>query len=280
MLAGLLKFDKIPKIGFTHHYYSEHYCNYYSKKKSSFEIVYINKGTIKVEFKENIFYAKEGSILVLFRHLPIKLSSLYDSPQEHCTIQIVLDYDFELIDDENCFSANGVILPFITKPCNETEELKKDLYDITYKLSLLSDEQDFICSLKAISIIKKLDEIARSKHNLSTSACADNICASIKNYVNDNIAQKISLSDVALFLGKTPNYINAVFKKAEGITINHYICKEKVHLISYMIQKENIPFPLACKQVGITDVSYGYRIFKKIIGITPKEFLKSYLIYE
>ena len=73
----------------------------------------------------------------------------------------------------------------------------------------------------------------------------------------------------------TPNYINSVFKKRQGISIRQYINKEKVSLICELMHHRGVSFKIACENAGIFDVSYGYRLFKKSMGITTKEFLNS-----
>ena len=38
---------------------------------------------------------------------------------------------------------------------------------------------------------------------------------------------------------------------------------------------KGLEFKSACESAGITDVSYGYRLFKKQMGITPGEYKNS-----
>ena len=57
--------------------------------------------------------------------------------------------------------------------------------------------------------------------------------------------------------------------------IHQYINKEKVRIISEIISERKLPFKKACESVGIEDVSYGYRMFKKHTGLTPSQFTDS-----
>jgi len=275
MFSGFLKFNEIPEIGFAQHYYYEgDYLSKYNKKKErkSFEIVYVNSGGITAELYGEKTYAKEGCIFVLFRHLPITLTSTDNTPQSHCTVQAELDYDFELLDGEcENVDADGILLPFITEPCRETEEIKKELYSIVADMNISRERESFSSALRILGIMQKIDRIARKKSNLKKSSSSI-ISYKVKKYVAENIEKNISLSKIAEKLGKTPNYINFAFKEDTGITINRYINKEKVKRIAELMKNQKLSFKTACENAAITDISYGYRLFKKHMGITPGEY--------
>lgn len=278
MLAGYLKFDSIPEIGFAHHYYSDGYKFYYEKTNNSFEIVYINSGTIVAEFNDNTFYANEGDILVLFRHLPIKLYTYGNEEQSHCTVQLQFDYTFELIELSGQCPDDGIILPFITKRSALTKAIKRDLYEIVHQVSTAPNRYSFNSALKTVEIMQKLNTTARDtikKENYSHS----NIASLVENYVKDNINKKIHLKDISCAIGKSPNYINFAFKNIKGSTITEYINEEKISVITTLMRKHNVHFSAACNSVGITDISYGYRLFKKHTGLTPSIFLKNEKIF-
>ncbi len=274
MLAGYLKFDSIPEIGFAHHHYSDKYMYNYEKNNNSFEIVYINSGTIISEFNGKTFYAHEGDIFVLFRHLPIKLYTNGDKEQSHCTVQLQFDYTFELVELSEPFADDGIILPFITKQCALTKEIKRDLYGIVHQVSTSPDRHSFSAALKTIEVMKKLDSAARDTFE-KTNPSYSHIASLVENYVKDNIYKKIHLRDISVAIGKSPNYINFAFKKVKGTTITKYINEEKIRVITTLMQKQNMHFSKACTSVGILDSSYGYRLFKKHTGLTPNMFSKS-----
>lgn len=272
MYSGFLRFNNIPEIGFAHHFYAENYSSKYGEDKKSFEIVYINSGGIEVDFNGEKFYADEGSIFVLFRHLPLMLRCRDNNPQSHCTVQVKFDYDFRLISDGEFPGNDGVLLPFIIPPCKETEHIKQELYSIVSDMSISRDGNAFSSSLKFLHIMQQLDRIARKKQDTHSSSLSI-ISYRVKKYVSENIHKAISLSDISNALDKTPGHINHVFKETNGITITQYITKEKIQMLVSLMQNKNLTFKEACFNVGISDISYGYRLFKKHMGITPGEYL-------
>ncbi len=271
MFASVLKFNSLPEIGFSHRFYTCKNVWSYGSLNENFEIAYITKGTLVMELYNEITEVKEGSILVLFRHLPIKLSSYKNSEHSHITVQAEFDYSFKLIEDISLFDdEDGIILPFVIPPCEYTEEIVKDLNYILY--SSANGSNELVRSLKFCSIMSRIDEYARKNLNYKNDA-NEKISRKVIQYVDENIDKSITLDDIALKFHKSPNYINASFKKARGMTIKHYVNSEKMNRICGMMHKDKFSFKEACEKVGISDISYGYRLFKKYTGITPKKYV-------
>ena len=273
MIAGYLKFNTLPEIGFAHNHYSDKYVYHYGKSKCNFEIAYINSGSISAEFMGKKIFAGEGSIFILFRHLPITISTSGDKHQSHSTIQLGLDFEFELADTANTYPDDGLLLPFVTPPQAGTDEIKKDLLDIVRQVSASPGRYSFNATLRILEVLEKLDRIARTQSEPISPAHKD-IESAVSYYVEENLNKKITLPDIANALGKSPNYIGYAFKNIHGITVTEYINEEKVKRICNLMQKEKLSFPAACEATGISDTSYGYRLFKKHMGLSPKTFMK------
>lgn len=274
MYSGFVSFEKIPEIGFAHHFYTDSYGYSYKFNRKSFEIVYVKSGDIEVEFSNEVFRAPEGSVFVLFRHLPISVRSSGGGAQAHCTVQVSFDYDFTLLSDAELPSEQkGFLLPFVTPPSRETERIKNELYSIVSDITADRDENSFSCGIRILNIMRELDFAARRKFCKSGSSVS--ICRKVKEYIANNIDKKILLSDVAEFIGKSPNYINSLFKRATGSSVNRYVCNERVKKIAELVKDRNLSFETACENVGITDISYGYRLFKKHTGTTPAKYIQA-----
>lgn len=273
MLSALVKFNSIPKIGFAHHFYTDTYCFSYEKMEKSIEIVYVKSGGIEAELYGQKQYIPERSVFVLFRHLPITLKSIDGKPQSHCTVQAEFEYDFSLI-TEPCEikRENGFLLPFVVLPCNETEEIKRELYSIVSDMGISRSENGFSSSIRFLNIMLKLDRLAKQENQNKESASSI-IIYKVKQYVAKNINKDISLPEIGKSLSLSHNYINQVFKNGVGIPIKQYVNSEKIKKIAELMQKQGLSFKTACANVGLEDISYGYRLFKKHMGVTPGKFL-------
>lgn len=267
-----LKFNSLPSIGFAHHFYTENYSYSYGKDKKSFEIVYVKSGGIEAELYGKRFEIPEGSIFLLFRHLPISLKSVNGAPQSHCSVQAEFNYDFSLIDDFSSLSQEKLFLPFVTLPSFFSEEIKKELFSIVSDVGTLQNAYSLSSSIKFLNILRRIDEFSR-KNFQSDFSSSSLINYKVKKYIAKNIDKKITLQDISLSLNLTSGYINHIFKKELGLPIMQYVNNEKAKRISELMQNQNLTFKTACLNVGITDFSYGYRLFKKHTGLTPSQFI-------
>ncbi|MBQ7075553.1 MAG: helix-turn-helix transcriptional regulator [Clostridia bacterium] len=273
MQGGELVLKNIHKIFFAHHFYTEQdYKADYGTGQNGIEIVYIKKGNMTGELYGKTFLVEEGSFFVLLRHLPINLYTV--GVHSHCSVS--LNGDFEFIYTENADNyeskKSGIVLPFVTPPFKETEQLKKDLFLVVSELTVSKEKNEMSAVLLALSILQRLSVNYQKKQGENPSSIIE---YKIKKYVANNIASNFDISDIAKELNMTPNYINSVFKKRQGISIRQYINKEKVSLICDLMHHRGVSFKVACENAGIYDVSYGYRLFKKNMGITTKEYMNS-----
>lgn len=269
MYYGILHFEKIPRIGFAHHCYTEQHTTVYGKHHRGFEVAYVTSGELTLRVEGKSFTAVTGSVIVLFRELPVTLSST--APQSHCTVQV--DTPFTVRLTETAEVNDGLLLPLIVPPCAEAESIKKLLFGIVSERGTERGGNDFPLSLKFLNVLQELDTFAKRETAVHTPASL--ISYQTKRYITEHLRHPITLQDLALALGKTPNYINRLFREANGITINQYINRERVQLITSLLRHGGLSFKGACENAGVTDVTYGYRLFKKHTGVTPKQYLHS-----
>ena len=276
MYYALITFKNVPKLGFAHHFYSENYDYTRQKMENSLEIVYVKNGNLNITLDKKTMVAKPGSVFVLLRTLPFHFKTDENSHHTHCTVQVIGDFEFEVIDDINKIPDDypSLIIPFITEPCDETERIKKQLFSIVSDLSVSRDLNEFSSSLAAMGILETLGNVFK-KTFLKETQNASLLCYKIKRYVSEHLHESILLSDIENKLGKTSIYLNSVFKKESDTTIHQYINREKMRLVAELMDNKGISFKNACENAGIKDISYGYRMFKKQIGITPAEYKRS-----
>lgn len=270
---ALVSFEKMPKIGFAHHFYAEKYGYTRTKLENSLEIVYVKEGDMEITLGEETMLAPAGSIFVLLRPLRFSMKTKEKCPHSHCTVQLISDFSMAVAKKKEDIPPEfeGLILPFVTPPGKTAETVKKQLYSIVSDLSVSRELSEFSASACAVGILEALHAKFRAEYldDMHTSSI---LCYKIKKYISEHLSESLSLSDISDRLGKTSIYLNSVFKKETGTTICQYINGQKIRLIAELMHNKGLPFRFACESVGITDISYGYRLFKKQMGVTPGEY--------
>ena len=268
-----LQFTQVPQIGFAHHFRVDSYLNKQSTIENSLEIVYVKEGVISATVGNHAFTIPSGGVAIILRNMPFSFSSADGNPNHHCSVQLKMEYQATLLEDDEQppEGFSGLLLPLVLPTCAETEAIKKDLYTAVSDIGVSRSEREVAAASTALGILAKLDRLQRQR--TATESTASLWEYRIKQYVARHIHEEITLEDIAKALEKTPNYLNSVFREATGITIHRYINSEKVQLIAELMQYNGMSFKGACAGVAITDVSYGYRLFKKHMGVTMRTYL-------
>ena len=94
----------------------------------------------------------------------------------------------------------------------------------------------------------------------------------IKEYLDEVFTDSISLDELSnkFFINKY--YLTRVFKDNYGTTINNYILEKKITKAKELLRFSDYSIEEIGRRCGINDPNYFSRLFKKIEGITPKEY--------
>lgn len=120
-------------------------------------------------------------------------------------------------------------------------------------------------------------EIARKycllvkNHNLSQYSY---LVRNIINYVSINLGEELTLTTISAYLGKNPSYVSGQFQKEMGESLTEYIHKERIQAAIKIFNTTDSTVAEAANSVGIHELGYFTRLFKKHIGCTPSEYKK------
>lgn len=94
------------------------------------------------------------------------------------------------------------------------------------------------------------------------------------NYIDFNLTEDLSLTHLAYSLNVNKKYLSAHFKKEVGETITDYINKKRVHDSLKYLCVSDLPISDVALRVGMYDLNYYSRVFKKIMDMTPSRYRK------
>lgn len=93
----------------------------------------------------------------------------------------------------------------------------------------------------------------------------------ILTYINQNIREDLSTTNLADYFYLSNSYLCRIFKAATGTTINKYITAKRI-TISKELLSAGYPVNEVCEQCGFRDYSNYLKAFRKAVGITPKKY--------
>ncbi|MEH7313803.1 helix-turn-helix domain-containing protein, partial [Priestia megaterium] len=69
-----------------------------------------------------------------------------------------------------------------------------------------------------------------------------------------------------------PNYLSKIFKKEVGKSVSQYIQEQRIEEAKKLLQLSNYTISEISTLLNFHDQSYFTTTFKKILGVTPKQY--------
>ena len=95
------------------------------------------------------------------------------------------------------------------------------------------------------------------------------------NYINLNLASQLSLRVLAEQFFISPSYLSNLFRSETGVTLVDYIGTCRVKRAASLLTETNLSITNIAEQVGIVDVNYFAKIFKKAYHVTPTHYRRA-----
>ena len=97
----------------------------------------------------------------------------------------------------------------------------------------------------------------------------------IIKYINENYDKNITLTDVGERMYSSPYYISRIFKQETGTNLIDYINEVRVERAKELLKNPQYKIYEVGEMVGISDSHYFSKLFRKISGLSPKEYRAS-----
>lgn len=146
---------------------------------------------------------------------------------------------------------------YILKPISA-----KDIEEVLQKLiQKMQDEALQLETQKTVhALIESKDHEEYDYHN-------------IEKIVNkEKFKTNFSLKKLSELLGYNSNYLSGVFKKHYGMTFQDYLIHTRIEQAKLLLLSTELKNYEIAEAVGFTDVNYFGSRFKKIVGMSPKQY--------
>lgn len=102
------------------------------------------------------------------------------------------------------------------------------------------------------------------------------IVNSIVNYVNNHFTESLSLKSFAAKHNYSSAHISNMFKHQTGMTFLEYVQSKRIQESCRLLANTNKSGADIANIVGYTDVKFFNKVFKRITGMTPKQFKQTF----
>lgn len=100
--------------------------------------------------------------------------------------------------------------------------------------------------------------------------------AAIREYLDAHYAEKIELDDLAEKFYINKFYMSKIFKETYGASIINYLISKRITRAKQLLRFTDLTVDEIGSMVGMCDANYFSRAFRKVEGISPREYRKQW----
>lgn len=125
------------------------------------------------------------------------------------------------------------------------------------------------------AVVEYEREFARAVEQVKHDSEHNRYVERAKEYVAEHIDESIRVVQIGEALGINENYLTGLFHKYEGITLQHYIRKEKVRQAKELLLYSSYSCSEIAALLCFSTQSHFSSAFKREIGMTPAKYRES-----
>ncbi len=128
----------------------------------------------------------------------------------------------------------------------------------------------------ASNMLKKILSLVTLQRPVISMSINRNLSSySINAYLEDNLSEMLSLDDMCEHFGLSKFHFAKKFQQLMGNSPLKYFMELKVQQACKLLDSSDIAIKVIAKTLGYEDPYYFSRLFKSIIGISPKQYRQS-----
>lgn len=183
----------------------------------------------------------------------------------------ICDAEFLIISGYNDFNfAKQAIrlgvTDYITKPIDD-DELYSGLKQATEKILKKKQTSDALPA----SISSQFEHFAKTSISTKNRYIANAIA-----YIESHYQETLSIKDVCKSLLISESYLTKLFKENTNYSFVDFLTNYRMKKACELLKNPDVKIYIIADQVGYRDQRYFSVLFKKIVGLTPKQFRESH----
>lgn len=224
-------------------------------------LTHMNEGEFFCEYKGETYVAGKGETMYVPESVSHNVYTLSVANASWGHISAT-SYKYDLMKN----SRKPVVIrgesSNIIKECLDELALLK--YDSAYSLYMRDN-----CISRIFCELFKYTEVTEIKPKSEW-------CMRLQGYITENIKEKFNLDDIAKMMFISKSSLCHKFKAETEMSLMDYILQEKIKASFYMLS-DGLNNRQIAEKLNLSDEYYFSKLFKKTVGISPKEYKKIYI---
>ena len=167
-----------------------------------------------------------------------------------------------------CINMYSYLSGFFEQSAEESQDIFPYTINIAGYITQFTSLADILAWLD--SLRGRLCQLLSDRKNQSS----DILAQQARQYVDAHYQEKLSLAEIAEHLNISTGYLSIVFKRFTGTTLSDYIAQVKIEHAKELIDSHQYLMYEISDMLGFENPYYFSRVFKKVTGISPRNYEK------
>lgn len=177
---------------------------------------------------------------------------------------------FDGIDARDIINRIGLSEEYvITTP--QPREFESSLIEIMEEFDSGSEFRILSCFYRAM---------AQLERRAGPSTFEDEYLQKAVYYIQNNYSYRVKISDIARYVGIDRTYLYKIFIKAEKISPKQYLMMVRINAAKNMLRAKSYSVGEIALSCGFIDSPSFCNSFKKVTGVTPRQFVEQVIELE
>lgn len=229
-----------------------------------FIIAFAFSGNADYEVDGNCFSATGGDILFFQKNQVHTAHSANDNPWSYCSIA------FDIIPFSKAAESYIEKIPILIKSKYSFECAR-----LCSKLNTIWSKQPAGYMLKCRALLSELLFLLISDLESDDTVPYASALNKVINHMVDNVSEDFRIDELAKMANMSPSYFRSNFKKYTGQSPLQYQNQLKINKACDLFKSRSCNVSEAAFTLGFENIYYFSRLFKKMTGLTPSEYIKN-----
>ena len=241
------------------------------------EIGFVEQNPVILKNEHGEFTIEENGIFIIPPESRFSVSTKEPGPHRHTAVEFLGRFRTKPTNGYVPPAKKFVTLPLYIPPSPENTEICALIRSIV-KAKMAQEERSYFedCADFMLLIHKICQRLEKMDPNETTSPGNRRHCSRAKAYISQNIDHRMTVAEIADAIGVSKNYLTNIFSSSEGMPLTEYINKSKLSYMMILVRRYGYTLAQAGMHVGLSDVNYISRIFKKYYGMTVTDYKRSF----
>lgn len=125
------------------------------------------------------------------------------------------------------------------------------------------------------AVLSKMREMFRSYCRLVQTHSVKDYSPTVKKVItliDMDLAGDLNLRSLSATLNISGSYLSTLFKKETGMTLTEFINHRRITYAAHLLDSTQLQIQTVAQHCGIIDIHYFSKVFKRVMGMTPREY--------